>query len=161
MLEDILARINKNKKYKKKAALNSNSYFYPSNLEKLRKILKTYLYHAFHAKLFIISDDEQNHNIKFQDKLMILQSLINLKNMGIPPQLFEFGIYSKAVEGLFLFLLINFKPQQIFLLAYIIPITFEIFRLIDSFKNILFSFFYFYAISKFYKNKRHQIFKSL
>lgn len=99
MMEIMLTKFPKNKKYLKKMASKPASYFHPSNSEKLRTVLETYLYHAFHAKLFVVSDDEQNHNIKFRDKLIILQSFIDLKNMGIPSHLFEFAVYSTAVEG--------------------------------------------------------------
>lgn len=94
---DIKDQIYKNRKFISKQP--SDSFFVPAHESKLDQLIENYLYHAFHAKAFVVSDDESNHNIKFKDKVVILQSFIDLKIMGISKVYFEFAVYQTAIEG--------------------------------------------------------------
>lgn len=77
----------------------ADSVFAPAHEAKLDRLVENYLYHAFHAKVFVASGDEANHDIKFRDKVTILQSFIDLKIMGIAKAFFEFAVYQTAIEG--------------------------------------------------------------
>jgi hypothetical protein len=95
--EQLKDKIYKNKKFISKQ--QHDSIFHLTQEEKLDDMLDNYLYHAFNAKLFVVQDDENNHNLKFKDKITILQSFIDLKIMGISKIYFEFAVYQTAIEG--------------------------------------------------------------
>lgn len=90
-------KIFQNKKFVSKQS--KESLFHPDKEMELDLMIENYLYHAFHTKMFFVSDDDNNHNLKFKDKITILQSFIDLKIMGISKVYFEFAVYQTAIEG--------------------------------------------------------------
>lgn len=101
MKNDIITQLFSKKNFiKKEIQTNKNSLFKESNSKELNDLVEIYLYHAFFSKYFIITDDDNNHSIKFNDRLIILQSFIDLKLMGISKQFFEFSVYQAAIEGI-------------------------------------------------------------
>ena len=94
---DIKNKIYSNKKFISKQL--PKSIFQPPREGDLDRMIENYLYHAFNSKIFNVSDDENNHSLKFKDKITILQSFIDLKIMGISKNYFEFAVYQTAIEG--------------------------------------------------------------